>query len=494
MKRIVVFASGSGTNLQYIIDAVSKGILQVDITAVIVNKRNILSIDRAESNNIRCIQLIRSSKSRKEYDQSIVNILKNELKPNLIVLAGWMHIFSKVYTDVYGHITINLHPALPGQFPGAHGIKDAWTAYKNGEINHTGIMVHYVVEEIDAGEVIKQTRVPIHSDDTFDSLQERIRFHEKPLLLSAIQECLVKLLTPISTKIYKGKVRNMHDIGQELVIAEHTDRLSSFDRHICNIPCKGKVLTLTSAWWFEQTRHIIPNHLLHYQDNLMIVQRCEVIPIEMVVRGYITGTTKTSLWNHYSAGERIYCGIEFPNGLVKNQKLEVPVVTPTTKGISDVPISGKEIVEQGIVSQKEWEYLHSKAIELYKYGSEVAAKKGLILVDTKYEFGKDKDGNIILIDEIHTCDSSRYWKKDSYNERFINGKEPERFDKDVIRYWIKDQCNPYKDPLPEIPSSLIQRVSNVYQEFYEILTGSSVPYPNAPNVSLDFFVNSLMSK
>jgi len=487
MKSLVVFASGSGTTLQYIIDAVESGVLRASISVVIVNKDNAGAIKRAISHGIPCLTFLRSNyNTRKKFDATVVKFLDN-LSPDLIVLAGWMHIFTKVYTDVYGNTTINLHPALPGQFPGADGIGDAWKAFQAGKIDHTGAMVHYIVEEVDAGKVIDTVKVPIHTDDTLDSLKQRIQFHEKPLLLSAIQKCLFPMTPPVISKTYVGKVRNMHNIGNDLMVAEHSDRLSSFDRHICMIPCKGKVLTLTSAWWFNQTHHIVPNHLLHYQDNLMMLKRCDVIPLEVVVRGFITGSTKTALWTHYNAGKRTYCGIQFPEGLVKNQRLPEPVVTPTTKSDVDVPISSSEIVSQGILSADDWKYIYDAALNLFRYGTEIAAKCGLILVDTKYEFGRDSSGRILLIDEIHTCDSSRYWKLDTYEERFSNREAPDRFDKDVIRQWVRARCDPYNEPLPEIPPELIEQVSGVYQQFYEMLTGESIP--ERPDITLQNFVN-----
>ena len=187
----------------------------------------------------------------------------------------------------------------------------------------------------------------------------------------------------------------------------------------------------------------------------------------------MTGSTSTSIWTHYQRGERIYCGIQFPDGLVKNQKLTENVITPTTKGVRDEPLTEKEIIVEGIMTIEEWMYIKEKALELFNFGQKIADEKGLILVDTKYEFGKDVYGNIILIDEIHTCDSSRYWLKDTYEERFMLGQEPEKFDKDIIRDYIISKCDPYKDQLPDIPDELIRKVSYAYQKFYEFLTGES---------------------
>ena len=197
----------------------------------------------------------------------------------------------------------------------------------------------------------------------------------------------------------------------------------------------------------------------------MICKKCSVIPLEIVVRGYITGSTSTSLWTHYNKGVRNYCGIEFPDGLNKNDRLSKPVITPTTKGEIDEPISREEILNRGIVTEEEIDFIFSKALELFRYGTEVVDKKGLILVDTKYEFGRTIDGEIILIDEIHTCDSSRFWLKESYKP----GVEPKKLDKDAARDYIKSVCDPYNDPIPEIPQVEKDKVFSCYKRLYELL-------------------------
>lgn len=279
--------------------------------------------------------------------------------------------------------------------------------------------------------------------------------------------------------IRKGKVRDLYDIGCGLMLIHHSDRVSSFDKIWCDIKGKGNVLNSTSVWWFERTRHIIPNHLQysHPKGRNMIVKKCSVFPIEFVVRGYITGSTNTSLWTHYNNGERQYCGIEFPNGLSKNQKLAKTVLTPTTKGDVDEPISAQQIVETGIMTQKDWDKCSSAALELFEYGQKIARGSGLILVDTKYEFGRDeKTGEILLIDEIHTCDSSRFWKLDSYQNRFQNGLEPVKFDKDLVRSFVKTQCDPYTTISTDvkIPDDIKETVIDAYHEFYRTLTGDDI--------------------
>lgn len=288
--------------------------------------------------------------------------------------------------------------------------------------------------------------------------------------------------------IKKGKVRDLYDLGNNQILIYHSDRLSSFDKIWCEIQGKGKVLCSTSLMWFHDTSNIIPNHMIQsiYDSPFMIVKRCNVFPIEFVVRGYITGTTNTSLWTHYSKGERIYCGVEFPDGLQKNQKLPEVVITPTTKGEIDEPLTPSEIIERNLMTQKEWEYCSAKALELFQYGQKVANERGLILVDTKYEFGRDAETNqILLIDEIHTCDSSRYWKADTYEDRFQKGREPDRYDKDIIRTYIKSQCDPY-ETLPDdltIPESMKLKVQNAYEEFYKTL--SELPLCKTPFDDMD---------
>lgn len=277
-------------------------------------------------------------------------------------------------------------------------------------------------------------------------------------------------------KIYEGKVRNVYDIGNNTLLLEATDRTSGFNKHLCEITNKGILLNKMSEFWFNKTSHIIPNHLLYSNNRYSVVKNCTPFKIEVIVRGYITGSTETSLWTHYKNGSRNYCGIEFPDGLVKNQKLDVPVVTPTTKDENDRPITPEEIVKDGYMTQTEMDYVFEKALELYNYGAEYAESRGLLLVDTKYEFGKDKYDNIILIDEVHTCDSSRYWKKNTYEDRFNEGKSPEKYDKDQIRDWVNTQCDPYKDTIPEIPQDVINLVFNSYDEFYKVLVDKDPEY------------------
>ena len=277
-----------------------------------------------------------------------------------------------------------------------------------------------------------------------------------------------------------GKVRDQYELDEQIVLIT-TDRQSAFDRVLASIPFKGQVLNLTSAWWFEQTKDIIPNQIISVPDpNVTLAKKCKVFPIEFVVRGYITGSTSTSLWTVYNKGDREYCGNTLPEGLVKNQKLDQNMLTPTTKEEHhDRPISPSEIVSEGWMSQEDWDYCSQKALELFTFGQKRAAENGMILVDTKYEMGRDANGKIMLIDEIHTPDSSRYWIAKSYEQRFSSGEEPQNIDKEFLRLWFIDNCDPYNDEiLPDAPKELVAELSNRYIYLYETITGGVFPFPD----------------
>jgi len=275
-------------------------------------------------------------------------------------------------------------------------------------------------------------------------------------------------------KKYKGKVRDVY-ITKDKIFLIATDRQSAFDRNLANIPFKGQVLTQTSAFWFKNTGDIIKNHVIDIPDpNVVVCKKLKVFPVEVVVRGYITGVTSTSAWTAYKKGERNFCGNILPEGLKKNQKFETPIITPTTKSEKhDEKISGEEIEKRNLMTQQQWNFVSEKALKLFQRGTEIAEKNGLILVDTKYEFGYDKKGKIYLIDEIHTPDSSRYWIKDTYEEKLKNGEEPENIDKEFLRLWFKEHCDPYKDKtLPEAPEELVIELSKRYIKLYEMITGN----------------------
>ena len=287
-----------------------------------------------------------------------------------------------------------------------------------------------------------------------------------------------------------GKVRDQYDLGNQVVLIT-TDRQSAFDRVLASIPFKGQVLNLTSAWWFEKTKEIIPNHTITVPDpNVTLAKKCDVFPIEFVVRGYITGSTSTSLWTVYNKGDREYCGNSLPEGLIKNQKLVANMLTPTTKEEHhDRPITPAEIVNENWMTKEDWEYCSNKALELFSFGQKKALEHGLILVDTKYEMGRTETGEIVLIDEIHTPDSSRYWIADTYEKQMEKKREPENIDKEFLRLWFMDNCDPYKDKtLPPAPSDLVTELSSRYIYLYETITGGLFPFPDK-NKSINERIN-----
>ncbi|MEZ2329169.1 phosphoribosylaminoimidazolesuccinocarboxamide synthase [Mesorhizobium sp. RCC_202] len=274
---------------------------------------------------------------------------------------------------------------------------------------------------------------------------------------------------------YRGKVRENYDLadGRRIIIA--TDRISAFDIILASIPFKGEILTQTARYWFEETADICPNHVLEYPDpNVVVGTRLDILPVEIVVRGYLAGTTSTSILTRYKRGERDMYGISLPDGMRDNEKLAEAIITPTSKaadGGHDEPLSKAEIIEQGLLTQAQWDTVSGYALQLFARGQARAAERGLILADTKYEFGTDKSGNIILADEIHTPDSSRYLIAASYEQALESGTRPESFDKDFIRSWVVARCDPYKDPIPTIPDEVIKQASRVYSQAYEAITG-----------------------
>ena len=469
----LILISGNGSNLQSIINAKINNNIKINIKAVLSNKKYAYGLERAISNNIPTLYMpyIKSKISREDYDNNLADKIE-ELNVDLIICAGWMHILSEKFLKRFKNV-INLHPALPGMFPGNNSIEDAYNSFKKNNIHHTGIMVHHVIPEIDAGKVICTKKVNILNSDSLNDLKSRIQYYEKNLLIMAVNNVSIDL-----NKIKSGKVRDLYEYADDNILISHTDRLSSFDRNICDIRGKGNILCLLTKWWFDRTNHIIPNHVVKMIDTCLVVKKCSVIPIEFVVRGYITGSTSTSLWTHYNRGERTYCGISFPDGLRKNQRLDTPVLTPTTKDEHDEPLSCEDIVSRGILSQEDLDFIKGKAMELFTYGQQVSEERGLILVDTKYEFGRDSDGNIILIDEVHTCDSSRFWKKSSYDVLFNARKEPEKLDKDSVRDYVKSVCDPYdlSKEIPTIPADHLERVYNCYKELYEALTSDKIKF------------------
>lgn len=280
---------------------------------------------------------------------------------------------------------------------------------------------------------------------------------------------------------YRGKVRDTYALADGRLIIVASDRLSAFDRILAAIPYKGQVLTQTARYWFEQTADICPNHVLEYPDpNVVVGRKLTILPVEIVVRGYLAGTTGTSILTLYKRGQRQMYGHTLPDGLRDNERLPQPIITPTSKAFDaghDEPLTPDEILTQGLLTAEQWKAVSAYALALFARGQAMAAERGLILVDTKYEFGVDADGKIILADEIHTPDSSRYWMADSYPARFAAGERPDSFDKDFVRSWVAARCDPYNDPIPEIPAELIEGTSKVYIQAYETITGQAFQAP-----------------
>lgn len=286
-----------------------------------------------------------------------------------------------------------------------------------------------------------------------------------------------------------GKVRDWYDLsaGERLIVT--TDRLSAFDVILAQVPYKGQVLNQLSAWWFEQTQDIIPNHLISVPDpNASIVRVADPMLVEVIVRGYITGVTSTALWYRYSLGEREIYGYTFHDGLQKNAVLPEPIITPTTKGGAtghDERLTCAEVVEKGLLNKKIWDQVQAAALAIFKRGQEVAHKAGLILVDTKYEFGLAEDGSVVLIDEVHTPDSSRFWKADTYAVRFAAGEDPENFDKEFVRLEYAKQGYRGDGTPPVMPAELWAAASERYITIYELLTGKKFEagaYPVEPRL------------
>ncbi len=284
---------------------------------------------------------------------------------------------------------------------------------------------------------------------------------------------------------YEGKVRDNYTTrdGRRFIVV--TDRISAFDRVLGTIPFKGQVLNRLAAWWFERTRDVAPNHLVRVADpNVLECVECTPIMCEMVVRAYVTGSTSTSIWTHYQAGARIFCGHTLPDGLEKNQKLPTPILTPATKapkGQHDVSGSREDILKAGQVAAKDFDEAAEIATRLFAAGQKTCAEKGLILVDTKYEMGKTKDGEIVVIDEIHTPDSSRFWMMDSYQARFSTGEDPEPLDKDFVRrHYTKLGYLGDGEP-PALPDDVRIGAAKRYIEAFEKITGTEfVPDTDPP--------------
>ena len=288
----------------------------------------------------------------------------------------------------------------------------------------------------------------------------------------------------------EGKVRVSYQLpgGRRLFVT--TDRLSAFDRIIAGVPYKGQVLNQMAAWWFANTSHIVPNHVVSVPDpNLLVARDARPLPVEVIVRGYITGVTSTSLWKQYADGAREIYGHHFADGMTKNAVLANALVTPTTKaeqGEHDEPLSVADVVGRNLVDAKLWGQTVEAALELFRHGQQVAAKAGLILADTKYEFGLDSAGQLMLIDEMHTPDSSRYWIADSYQQRINDQVEPESLDKEVVRRALLDAGYQGDGSPPQLADEVWHETSRRYITAYEMITGQSFTpgaYPVGPRIT-----------
>lgn len=275
-------------------------------------------------------------------------------------------------------------------------------------------------------------------------------------------------------EVYEGKVRDNYTRGDQRIIII-SDRLSAFDRIITKVPFKGQVLNQMATFWFNQTKDIVGDHMIEAPDpTAIVVKECNALPVEMVVRGYITGVTTTSAWYNYEKGVRDFCGNQLPEGLKKDQKFDQPILTPSTKaeqGGHDESVSREAILDRGVISVEDFDYMADVSMKLYNRGVEIAGKQGIILVDTKYEFGKTKDGEIILIDEIHTPDSSRFWFANEYEKRFEAGETQKKIDKEYVREWLADRGFIGEGEIPNVPDEIRVEAARRYIEAYELITG-----------------------
>ena len=301
-----------------------------------------------------------------------------------------------------------------------------------------------------------------------------------------------RLGLPSTFAYYEGKVRDNFVPGDGTRILVVSDRISAFDRVLTTLPFKGQVLNRLSAHWFEATKHIAPNHVIEVVDPTAVVAReCKPLAVEMVVRAYLTGVTSTSIWTHYEKGERVFCGHRLPDGLKKNEPLPEPIVTPSTKaekGGHDVSVSRDQILAEGRVTAEQFDRASDIALALFRFGVTRARERGLILADTKYELGLLDIGGkeeVVVIDEIHTPDSSRYWFAPSYEGRLSRGEEPESFDKEYVRRWLKEVGFDGDGPIPAIPDEIRVEAARRYIEAYETLVGEPfVPDESDPEARL----------
>lgn len=310
-------------------------------------------------------------------------------------------------------------------------------------------------------------------------------------LRNLLDDCLLEArFERWADSYHQGKVRDIYRLADRRILIT-TDRQSAFDHVLGTIPLKGQVLNRIAQYWFERTADIVPNHVLQVPHaSVTVAEELDMFPVEVVVRGYLTGSTETSAWTHYARGVREFCGNRLPDGMVKNQPFEAPIITPTTKSEEhDESISPEQIVERGLVDEGTWRRIEEIALELFARGQQLAAEQGLILVDTKYEMGRNAEGRIAVADEIHTPDSSRYWILDSYEERHGRGDEPESLDKEFLRLWLKEK-GISDDNIPHLDDDIRVEVAGRYVDLFERVTGRTFE----PDVGEDGFVRDRIER
>lgn len=305
---------------------------------------------------------------------------------------------------------------------------------------------------------------------------------DRQTLKAQLPHTLAEIDIPLLGKKIPGKVRDSYVVGKQRVLIT-SDRLSAFDVILTTLPFKGRVLNDMAAFWFDKTKHLVPNHILaRPHPNVFVGRQVEIIPIELVVRGYLAG----SAWRDYAAGNAI-SGIELPKGMRKSQRFEAPLITPATKaekGSHDEPISVEEVVRSGVVEPRHWEQACEYALQLFRFGTEEAKKRGLILVDTKYEFGILREAGapakVVLADEIHTSDSSRYWIAQSYEERMARGEDPEMLDKEFFRRWLIERGYMGDGTPPELSEDIRLDLAERYVDACERITGQTLSAKPGP--------------
>jgi phosphoribosylaminoimidazole-succinocarboxamide synthase len=300
---------------------------------------------------------------------------------------------------------------------------------------------------------------------------------------SPTSDVLTEVDLPLGGR-HDGKVRVSYDLDPEHKIFVTTDRLSAFDRQIGAVPFKGEILNQLSWWWFQSTKHIVANHAVSLPDpNAMVAVSATPLKVEVIVRAYITGVTSTSLWTQYDGGARVVYGHKLPDGLRKNERLPRPIITPTTKadpGSHDEPITCADVVSRGLVAPEVWENIEHAALELFAHGEKTAWEAGIILSDTKYEFGLDRDGRLMLIDEVHTPDSSRYWDASTFVDRYMVGLEPLSLDKEIIRRALAHAGFTGEGEVPVLGDDVWEETSRRYVEVFEKLTGATFVVGDRP--------------